>query len=161
MTVRQSISGVTVTLITLCAPALSVCAQSPPPKPAAVVTPPAPAPALAPPGAGTPPAAAPALAPPGAGTPAGATANRSGPGSGADAKTFTPEELEQIVATIALYPDSLVAQIFMASTYPLEVVQAERWLKENPKLKDNAAELNKLPWDASVKSLLDFPQVLD
>src|SRR5690349_11505716 len=72
-----------------------------------------------------------------------------------------PEEVEQLVAPVALYPDSLLAQVFMASTYPLEVVQAERWVKQNPKLKDNAQELNKLPWDPSVKSLLDFPQVLN
>src|SRR3954452_20854104 len=73
-----------------------------------------------------------------------------------------PEEIEQVVAGIALYPDSLIAQILMASTYPLEVVQAERWAKANTSLKDNAlAEaLNKQPWDASVKSLVNFPQVL-
>lgn len=71
-----------------------------------------------------------------------------------------PEEVEQIVAPIALYPDSLLAQVLMASTYPLEIVQADRWVKANPTLKDNAEELNKLPWDPSVKSLLDFPQVL-
>src|SRR6186997_1650000 len=76
------------------------------------------------------------------------------------ATPFKPEELEQIVAPIALYPDALLAQIFMASTYPLEIVQADRWLKQNPKLKDDPAALNKLPWDPSVKSLLDFPQVL-
>ncbi len=70
------------------------------------------------------------------------------------------EEVEALVAPLALYPDSLLAQILMASTYPLEVVQAERWVKANPSLKDNAAELNKLTWDPSVKSLLDFPQVL-
>jgi len=78
----------------------------------------------------------------------------------APAAQFNPEELEQIVAPVALYPDSLLAQVFMASTYPLEVVQAERWVKQNPKLKDSPEELNKLPWDPSVKSLLDFPQVL-
>ena len=71
-----------------------------------------------------------------------------------------PEELEQIVAPIALYPDSLLAQIFMASTYPLEIVQADRWVKQNPTLKDSADALNKLTWDPSVKSLINFPQVL-
>src|SRR3954452_21033850 len=73
---------------------------------------------------------------------------------------FSTEELEQIVAPIALYPDSLLAQVFMAATYPLEVVQAERWAKENPKLRDSPEALNKLTWDPSVKSLADFPQVL-
>jgi hypothetical protein len=73
-----------------------------------------------------------------------------------------PEEIEQVVAGIALYPDSLIAQILMASTYPLEVVQAERWAKANASLKDNALAdaLNKQTWDASVKSLVNFPQVL-
>jgi len=48
------------------------------------------------------------------------------------AKTFKPEELDQLVAPIALHPDALLAQILMASTYPLEVVQAARLVKENP-----------------------------
>src|SRR5687767_5018139 len=52
-----------------------------------------------------------------------------------DAKPFKPEELEALVANIALYPDSVLAQIFMASTYPLEIVQAERWVNENKELK--------------------------
>jgi hypothetical protein len=80
----------------------------------------------------------------------------------AAAPPLKPEELEQIVAPIALYPDSLLAQMFMASTYPLEIVQAERWQKQNASLKDKALAdaLNKQPWDPSVKSLIDFPQVL-
>jgi len=75
---------------------------------------------------------------------------------------FKPEELEQILAPIALYPDSLLAQIFMASTYPLEVVQADRWAKQNKDVKGDAltAALEKQPWDPSVKSLVNFPQVL-
>jgi hypothetical protein len=75
---------------------------------------------------------------------------------------FKPEELEQILAPIALYPDSLLAQIFMASTYPLEVVQADRWAKQNKDLKGDAltAALEAQPWDPSVKSLVNFPQVL-
>src|SRR5205085_9593436 len=55
-----------------------------------------------------------------------------------EAKPFKPEELEQLAAPIALYPDSLVAQVLMASTYPLEVVQAERWTGENKALKGDA-----------------------
>jgi uncharacterized membrane protein YgcG len=75
---------------------------------------------------------------------------------------FKPEELEQLVAPIALYPDSLVAQVLMASTYPLEVVEAARWAKDNPDLEGDALEvaLQKQTWDASVKSLTAFPQVL-
>src|SRR5688572_25395784 len=76
--------------------------------------------------------------------------------------TFKPEEIEQLVATIALYPDSLIAQILMASTYPLEIVEAARWSKANPNLKGTALEdaLQKQSWDPSVKSLTAFPQVL-
>jgi hypothetical protein len=75
---------------------------------------------------------------------------------------FKQEELEQILAPIALHPDSLVSQILMASTYPLEVVQADRWAKQNSSLKGDAlaAALEKQDWDASVKSLVNFPQVL-
>ena len=73
-----------------------------------------------------------------------------------------PEELEQLVAPIALYPDSLLAQVFMASTYPLEVVEAARWVKANPKVTGDALEQAMLQksWDASVKSLTAFPQTL-
>lgn len=83
--------------------------------------------------------------------------------SGSGSKTFSPEELNQLIAPIALYPDSLLAQIFMASTYPLEVVQAARWAKENKNLKGDAltAALEKQSWDPSVKSLVNFPQVLN
>jgi uncharacterized protein DUF3300 len=78
------------------------------------------------------------------------------------AAVFKQEELEQIVAPIALHPDPLVSQILMASTYPLEVVQAERWAKQNASLKGDAltAALEKQQWDPSVKSLVNFPQVL-
>ena len=81
----------------------------------------------------------------------------------AAAKTFTQEELDQILAPIALYPDSVLTQVLMASTYPLEVVEAARWAKKNKDLKDKAltAALEKEDWDPSVKSLVNFPQVLD
>jgi Protein of unknown function (DUF3300) len=80
----------------------------------------------------------------------------------APAQPFKPEELEQIVAPIALYPDSLLAQVFMASTYPLEIVQAARWSKEHPDVKGDAVAkaVEKEAWDASVKSLIAFPDVL-
>src|SRR5512134_3123576 len=94
------------------------------------------------------------------GTPAsqGATA----PQAAASSEVFKNEELEQLVAPIALYPDALVAQILMASTYPLDVVAAARWSKANPGLKDKALEdaLQTQTWDPSVKSLTAFPQVL-
>ncbi len=78
-------------------------------------------------------------------------------------KPFKQEELDQLVAPVALYPDSLLAQIFMASTYPLEVVMAGKWAKANQSLKGDAlaAALEKENWDPSVKSLVNFPQVLD
>ena len=77
-------------------------------------------------------------------------------------KPFKQEELDQLVAPIALYPDSLLAQIFMASTYPLEVVQAGRWVEQNESLTGDAltAALEQQNWDPSVKSLVNFPQVL-
>jgi len=75
---------------------------------------------------------------------------------------FTQQELDQMLAPIALYPDSLLSQILMASTYPLEIVEAARWSKANPNLKGDdavkAAEQN--GWDPSVTSLVAFPQVL-
>ena len=75
---------------------------------------------------------------------------------------FKKEEIEQLVAPIALYPDALVAQILMASTYPLEVVSAARWSKANPNVKDKALEdaMQKETWDPSVKSLTAFPSVI-
>jgi len=80
----------------------------------------------------------------------------------AGAKSFSSQELEQLAAPIALYPDSLLAQVLMASTYPIEIVQAERWVKANPSLKGKALEdaLQSQPWDPAVKSLAVFPQIL-
>ncbi len=74
----------------------------------------------------------------------------------------TPEQLQQLVAPIALYPDSLVAQILAASTFPEEVVEADRWVQANPGLKDDALAqaVNQKPWDPSVKALTAFPSVL-
>jgi hypothetical protein len=78
------------------------------------------------------------------------------------AKTFKQEELDQMLAPVALYPDSLLTQILMASTYPLEIVQADRWVKQNKDMKGDALTkaLEAQPWDPSVKSLVNFPQVL-
>jgi len=77
-------------------------------------------------------------------------------------KSFSQEELDQLLAPIALYPDELLAQVLMASTYPLEIVLAERWVKANPGVKGKALEdaLQNQPWDPAVKSLTVFPQVL-
>src|SRR3954469_22981715 len=67
----------------------------------------------------------------------------------ASAELLKPEQLEQLVAPIALYPDTLLATVLMASTYPLEVVQADRWIKQNKNLKDDAlkAAVDKQPWE--------------
>jgi hypothetical protein len=75
---------------------------------------------------------------------------------------FGKEELDQMLAPIALYPDSLIAQILMASTYPLEVVQAERWMQQNKTLTGDALDdaLKEKSWDPSIKSLCHFPDVL-
>jgi Protein of unknown function (DUF3300) len=79
------------------------------------------------------------------------------------AQQLPPEEIEALVAPIALYPDSLLSQILMASTYPLEIVHAARWVKTHPKLKgdDAVKAVENQPWDVSVKSLVAFPQVLE
>ncbi|NTU43502.1 MAG: DUF3300 domain-containing protein [Nitrospirales bacterium] len=75
---------------------------------------------------------------------------------------FSKEELTQMLAPIALYPDSLVSQILMASTYPIEIVDAERWLRQNKDLKGDALDsaLQDKTWDPSVKSLCHFPDLL-
>jgi len=95
------------------------------------------------------PASPPAAAAPAAAKPAAAAA-------------VTQQELDQLLAPIALYPDALVAQILMASTYPLEVVEAARWSKANPGVKDKALEdaMQKQTWDPAVKALTAVPTVL-
>ena len=82
-------------------------------------------------------------------------------GSGA-APVFKQEELEAILAPIALYPDELLAQTLMGSTYPLEIVEADRFVKADPNLKGDqlAKSLEAKNWDPSVKSLVNFPSVL-
>jgi hypothetical protein len=74
----------------------------------------------------------------------------------------TPEELQQLVAPIALYPDALVSQILAGSTYPTEIVEADRWVQEHPDLKgrDLANAVDQQPWDPSIKALTQFPSVL-
>src|SRR6267143_5124363 len=81
---------------------------------------------------------------------------------GPSRRTFTQQELDQMLAPIALYPDSLLSQILMASTYPLEVVEAARWSRANPNLKGDQAvqAVTQNSWDPSVKSLVAFPQIL-
>jgi hypothetical protein len=80
----------------------------------------------------------------------------------APAPAFSVEQIEQMVSPIALYPDALLTQILMASTYPLEVVQADRWAKKNASLQGEALDeaLKSQQWDPSVASLTHFPTVL-
>ncbi len=87
------------------------------------------------------------------------------PQAGAPAPPYaqqTPEQLQQLVAPIALYPDSLVAQVLAASTFPEQVVEADRWVQANPDLKGEALgqAVDQQPWDPSVKALTAFPSVL-
>jgi Protein of unknown function (DUF3300) len=75
---------------------------------------------------------------------------------------LTPQQLQELVAPIALYPDALVAQILAASAYPTQVVEAQRFLQQNSNLKGAAlgAAVDKQDWDPSVKALTQFPSVL-
>jgi len=76
--------------------------------------------------------------------------------------SFSKEQLDQMMAPIALYPDSLLSQVLMASTYPADVADAAKWSKANPNQKGDAAlrAATDQPWDPSVQSLVAFPQVL-
>ena len=78
------------------------------------------------------------------------------------AATYTQAQIDQWVAPIALYPDSLLSQVLMASTYPDNVLQAVQWSQDNPAMKGDAAvqAVASQPWDPSVKSLVAFPALL-
>jgi hypothetical protein len=84
------------------------------------------------------------------------------PGQGPAYATQTQEQLQQLVAPIALYPDSLVAQILSAATFPEQVVEADRWVQSHPDLKGDALgqAVDQQSWDPSVKALTAFPSVL-
>src|SRR5262245_50442629 len=73
------------------------------------------------------------------------------------------EQLEQLLAPIALYPDSLLSQVLMACTYPADVADAAKWVKAHPDNKGDSAvkAVQDQPWDPSVQSLAAFPQILD
>jgi len=82
--------------------------------------------------------------------------------AGSPEKVFKPQELEQMLAPIALYPDALLAQVLTAATYPLEVVEADRFVKENQGLKGEALleAAGDKDWEPSVKAMLEFPDIL-
>lgn len=75
---------------------------------------------------------------------------------------YSPAKLEQILAPIALYPDSLLTHILIASTYPIEIIDAQRWLKnhQNLSVQERAHKAETIDWDASVKALLPFEEIL-
>jgi hypothetical protein len=89
-------------------------------------------------------------------TPAPATATEPA------AAKLPPDQLDALVAPIALYPDSLLAQTLVAATYPLEIVQLQQWLVKNPGLKDKALvdAVAKQPWDPSIQSMAAIPDVV-
>ena len=84
------------------------------------------------------------------------------PAAASSDQLLKPEQLDALVAPIALYPDNLLSLVLMASTYPLELVQADRWMKENKKIKGDElkVEVNKQAWDENVKALVATPDVL-
>src|ERR1039457_7103002 len=89
-------------------------------------------------------------------------AQQPAPSAPAPAQLLSPEQLDTLVAPIALYPDALLSQVLVASTYPLEVVEAQQWLQRNGNLRgqqltEAARQQN---WDASVQAMVAFPHVL-
>lgn len=76
--------------------------------------------------------------------------------------TYSAAQIDQWTAPVALYPDPLLSQILMASTYPSSVIQAAQWSQDNPNMQGDAAiqAVSSQPWDASVKSLVAFPQLM-
>ncbi len=81
-----------------------------------------------------------------------------------EAPTKIPtEQLESLVAPIALYPDALLAQVLVASTYPLEIIQLQQWLEKNPDLEDDALAdaVGKQPWDPSIQSMAVVPEAVE
>lgn len=86
----------------------------------------------------------------------------SGAASSAEVQGFSQAELDQMLAPIALYPDALLSQVLIASTYPLEIVEAARWSRQNPQIagEDAVAAVADRDWDPSVKALVAFPELL-
>jgi hypothetical protein len=90
-------------------------------------------------------------------SPAGAPASTPAPHA---PPIFRAEQLDQLLAPIALYPDPLLAQILMAATHPLEIVRARRWLQDSSHADLRGTRLEAETWDPSIKSLVAFPQIL-
>src|SRR5215469_4508809 len=109
-------------------------------------------------------AAKPSSAPPPSGSkPAPAQSGSAAPAPAqGQATKIPPDQLDSLVAPIALYPDPLLAQVLAASTYPLEIVQLQQWLAKNPGLKDKALAdaVAKQPWDPSIQSMAALPDLV-
>src|SRR6201993_1059580 len=88
---------------------------------------------------------------------------QTNPATQQEAAKIPPDQLDSLVAPIALYPDPLLAQTLAASTYPLELIQLQQWLLKNPGLKDKALAdtVAKQPWDPSVQALAALPDVVN
>ena len=84
------------------------------------------------------------------------------PSPQSQAAKIPPDQLDSLIAPIALYPDPMLAQTLAASTYPLEVIQLQQWLARNPGLKDKALAdaVMKQPWDPSIQALAALPEVV-
>src|SRR5438874_10047401 len=76
--------------------------------------------------------------------------------------TVPPDQLDALVAPIAVYPDQLLSQTLVASTYPLEIIQLQQWLEKNKNLKDKAlaSAVQKQNWDPSIQAMAAFPDVV-
>src|SRR5690348_16626597 len=103
-----------------------------------------------------------ALAPGDASALAPLQAQAQPPASGEQAARIPADQLDSLVAPIALYPDPLLAQTLAASTYPLELMQLQQWLAKNPGLKDKALAdaAAKQPWDPSIQAMAALPDVV-
>jgi hypothetical protein len=90
------------------------------------------------------------------------TENAAQPGNVSIPARYSPAELDQLLAPMALYPDTVLSQVLIASTYPLEVVKAQRWLQQHPGLSGSALDsaLANESWDGSVKAIAAFPSVV-
>ena len=89
-------------------------------------------------------------------------ASAPAPAADEQAASIPPEQLDSLVAPIALYPDPLLSQTLVASTYPLEIIQLQQWLTKNKKLKDKALAdaVQKEPWDPSIQAMAPVPDVV-
>jgi hypothetical protein len=94
--------------------------------------------------------------------PSYAQSSDSGADSGGSPARIPAEQLDSLVAPVALYPDPLLAQVLAASTYPLEIIQLQQWLEKNPGLKDQALvnAVEQQPWDPSVQAMAPLPDVV-